>query len=196
MKRFIAVLLVMGVIMTAFAETAVVPSSDPGTVAAQTNVVLDLNQNIALVWFSKGNEPTTWYTLTLPATLAQETTTWIAEGNDLYLNWNIISKNNVDIILSIDSPMVATTNDAKKIGWNVSFTTISLSGKAEGHGSSITLTRDVSDNTTKEGTAFKKDTTVYGSNGRLPVSISTENIYGKEALIYKAVITATVKTSS
>ena len=48
MKRFIAVLLVMGVIMTAFAETAVVPSSDPGTVAAQTNVVLDLNQNIAL----------------------------------------------------------------------------------------------------------------------------------------------------
>ena len=46
MKRLIAVLLVMGVIMTAFAETAVVPSSDPGTVAAQTNVVLHFLQTL------------------------------------------------------------------------------------------------------------------------------------------------------
>ena len=58
MKRFIAFSLIMGVIMTAFAETTIVPS-DSGTVAAQTNVVLDLNQNIASVWFSKRNEPTT-----------------------------------------------------------------------------------------------------------------------------------------
>lgn len=194
MKRFIAFSLIMGVIMTAFAETTIVPS-DSGTVAAQTNVVLDLNQNIALVWFSKGNEPTTWYTLTLPATLAQETTTWIAEGNDLYLNWNIISKNNVDIILSIDSPMVATTNDAKKIGWNVSFTTLSASGEQNGS-SAITLTEESTETASeKNGIAFKKDTDVYGNNGQLPVYVCTENVYGKDALMYTAVVTATVKTS-
>ena len=107
MKRLIAVLLVMGVIMTAFAETAVVPDAPDGTgaLAAQTTVVLEMNQNIAVVWFTKGEDNTTRYNLTLPQNLEQNTSSWVAEGNDLYLNWNIVSKDKVQIDLSISEPM-------------------------------------------------------------------------------------------
>ena len=191
MKRFIAVLLVMGVIMTAFAETAVVPNRTTDVVAAQTNVVLDLDQNLAVVWFSKGNDPTTWYTLTLPATLAQDTASWIAEGNDLYLNWNIISKDKVQISLTITDPMKYNAN---AIGWNVSFTQLSTDGSENGS-SATTLTIESTEETSdKTGVAYKKNGTIYGDNGRLPISISTENVYGKTIGNYTAIITATVKT--
>ena len=191
MKRFIAVLFVMGVIMTAFAETAVVPNRTTDVVAAQTNVVLDLDQNLAVVWFSKGNDPTTWYTLTLPATLAQDTASWIAEGNDLYLNWNIISKDKVQISLTITDPMKYKAN---AIGWNVSFTQLSTD-RSENGSSATTLTIESTEETSdKTGVAYKKNGTIYGDNGRLPISISTENVYGKTIGNYTAIITATVKT--
>ena len=191
MKRFIAVLLVMGVIMTVFAETAVVPNRTTDVVAAQTNVVLDLDQNLAVVWFSKESNPTTWYTLTLPATLAQNTASWIAEGNDLYLNWNIISKDKVQISLTITDPMKYNAN---AIGWNVSFTQLSTDGSENGS-SATTLTKESTEGTSNEtGVAYKKNGTIYGDNGRLPISISTENVYGKTIGNYTAIITATVKT--
>ena len=190
MKRLIAVLLVMGVIMTAFAETAVVPDGT-GVVAAQTNVVLDMNQNIAVVWFTKGETNTTWYTLTLPSTLDQSTDSWIASGDDLYLNWNIVSKDKVQIDLSISGPMKSGSN---AIGWNVAFTGLSTDGLY--NGTSVTLTKESSDSTSavRQGTAYKKNGTVYGNKGKLPINITTENIYGKNTGVYKAVITATVKT--
>ena len=191
MKRLIAVLLVMGVIMTAFAETAVVPDGT-GVVAAQTNVVLDMNQNIAVVWFTKGDVNTTWYNLTLPQNLDQNTSSWVAEGNDLYLNWNIVPKYKVQIDLSISEPMKNDTNDA--IDWNVSFTQLSTNGSDNGT-SATTLTTESSDSTSAvKGTAYKKNGTVYGNKGKLPINITTENIYGKNTGVYKAVITATVKT--
>ena len=191
MKRLIAVLLVMGVIMTAFAETAVVPDGT-GVVAAQTNVVLDMNQNIAVVWFTKGDTNTTWYTLTLPSTLDQSTDSWIASGDDLYLNWNIVSKDKVQIDLSISGPMKSGSN---AIGWNVAFTKLSTNGLDNGTSATI-LTKESSDSTSavRQGTAYKKNGTVYGNKGKLPINITTENIYGKNTGIYKAVITATVKT--
>lgn len=190
MKRLIAVLLVMGVIMTAFAETAVVPDGT-GVIAAQTNVVLDMNQNIAVVWFTKGETNTTWYTLTLPSTLDQSTDSWIASGDDLYLNWNIVSKDKVQIDLSISEPMKSSSN---AIGWNVAFTGLSTDDSY--NGTSVTLTKESSDSTSavKEGTAYKKNGNVYGDKGRLHISITTENIYGKNIGTYTAVITATVKT--
>lgn len=192
MKRLIAVLLVMGVIMTAFAETAVVPDGT-GVVAAQTNVVLDMNQNIAVVWFTKGDVNTTWYNLTLPQNLDQNTSSWVAEGNDLYLNWNIVSKDKVQIDLSISGPMKNDSNDA--IDWNVSFTQLSTNGSDDGT-SATTLTTESSDSSSGKivGTAYKKNGNVYGNKGRLPISITTENIYGKNIGKYTAVITATVKT--
>ena len=191
MKRLIAVLLVMGVIMTAFAEAAVVPNNTTIT-TSQTYVVLDMNQNIAVVWFTKGDTNTTWYTLTLPSTLDQSTDSWIASGNDLYLNWNIVSKDNVQIDLSISEPMKSGSN---AIGWNVAFTKLSTDGLDNGTSATI-LTKESSDSTSavKAGTAYKKNGTVYGDKGRLPISITTENIYGKNNGTYTAVITATVKT--
>ncbi|MDD6841844.1 MAG: hypothetical protein PUD65_11130 [Spirochaetales bacterium] len=191
MKRLIAVLLVMGVIMTAFAETAVVPDGT-GVIAAQTNVVLEMNQNIAVVWFTKGEENTTWYNLTLPQNLEQNTSSWVAEGNDLYLNWNIVSKDKVQIDLSISAPMKSGSN---AIGWNVAFTKLSTNGLDNGTSATI-LTKESSDSTStvKVGTAYLKNGTVYGNKGSLPISITTENIYGKNIGTYTAVITATVKT--
>lgn len=191
MKRFIAVLLVMGVIMTAFAETAVVPNRTTDVVAAQTNVVLDLDQNLAVVWFSKGNDPTTWYTLTLPATLAQDTASWIAEGNDLYLNWNIISKDRVQISLTITDPMKYNAN---AIGWNVSFTQLSTDESENGSSATTLAIESTEETSDKTGVAYKKNGTIYGDKGRLPISISTENVYEKTIGNYTAIITATVKT--
>ena len=192
MKRLIAVLLVMGVIMTAFAEAAVVPNNTSAITAAQTNVVLDMNQNIAVVWFTKGNTNTTWYTLTLPSTLDQSTDSWVAEGNDLYLNWNIVSKDKVQIDLSISEPMKSGSN---AIGWSVSFTKKSSNNEENGT-SATTLTKGSTDDTESavKETAYLKNGTVYGDKGQLPINITTENIYGKNAGVYKAVITATVKT--
>ena len=82
-----------------------------------------MNQNIAVVWFTKGDTNTTWYTLTLTSTLGQSTDSWIASGNDLYLNWNIVSKDKVQIDLSISDPM--KDDSGNKIGWTVSFTKLS-----------------------------------------------------------------------
>lgn len=192
MKRLIAVLLVMGVIMTAFAEAAVVPD-DSGVVAAQTNVVLDMNQNIAVVWFTKGEDNTTWYELTLPNNLEQNTTTWVASGTDLFLNWNIVSKDKVQIDLSISDPMRKDASNA--IGWNISFTKLSFDG-SDNDSTATTLTKESSDSTSEvsSSTAYLKNGTVYGDRGRLPVNVTTENIYGKNTGVYTAIITATVKT--
>ena len=195
MKRLIAVLLVMGVIMTAFAESVVVPdgtASTEGASAAQTTVVLEMNQNIAVVWFTKGEDNTTEYNLTLPQNLEQNTSSCVAEGNDLYLNWNIVSKDKVQIDLSISEPM---KNGSNAIGWNVAFTRLSTNGSDNGTSVTI-LTKESSDSSSdkKVGTAYKKNGNVYGNKGRLPISITTENIYGKNIGKYTAVITATVKT--
>ena len=194
MKRLIAVLLVMGAIMTAFAESVVVPdgtASTEGKLAAQTTVVLEMNQNIAVVWFTKGEDNTTRYNLTLPQNLEQNTSSWVAEGNDLYLNWNIVSKDKVQIDLYISEPMKSGSN---AIGWNVAFTGLSTDGLY--NGTSVTLTKESSDSPSGKivGTAYKKNGNVYGNKGKLPINITTEKIYEKNIGTDTAVITATVKT--
>ena len=100
MKRLIAVLLVMGVVMTAFAAEGtsgrMYVTSTP-TKAAETEVVLDLNQNAGIVWFSAGdNQNVSKYYLTLPNINGLNQSTegngnWVARGTDLKLNWNIVS---------------------------------------------------------------------------------------------------------
>lgn len=194
MKKAIAFLLAMGVIMGAFAAQVAVTDVDQA--AATADVVLDLNQNLAVVWFTKGDTAVTasGYELSLPATLEQGTSSWIATGSDLYLNWNIISKAKVQISLSISEPMKATTDAAKKVGWNVAFTQLSASG-TDNAATATTLTKNSGDaSSVLSAIAFKKDVLTYGNSGKLPVSVTTENIYGKDALVYKATITATVKT--
>ena len=72
MNRLIAVLLIMGVIMTAFAETATGTAgrkeiTNEVTPTAETDVVLNLEQNAGIVWFSvDGNQNVSTYSLSLP----------------------------------------------------------------------------------------------------------------------------------
>lgn len=214
MKRLIAVLLVMGVIMTAFAETATETATGTagrmnitGTAnsAAKTDVVLNLNQNAGIVWFSAGvNQNVSTYYLSLPAIngLNQSTTgndNWVAKGTDLKLNWNIVSCSGVQIKLEINGQLKGTV-DTNKIGWKISFKPTEYSGSSVKTVSSDTavisagypsLTTD-----TLFATAVTKDNTVYGSSGTLSIDeIITENTYGKKVDTYKATLTANVITN-
>lgn len=191
MKRIIVMLLMLCVLMAVFAEESTSTSTDLGN--ATTEVTLNLNQNIGKVWFSRRgeNESISSYALSLPETTTFDNTTkeWIAKGDDLRLNWNIISSSNVKISLSVSGALV---NDAgnKKVSWNISFKPLS------GGSSSDRQTISAGDSISGNGTiAFTKNDTVYGNNGNLPLSISTENLYGKDALAYKATITATISTN-
>ena len=203
MKRLIAVLLVMGVIMTVFAETAEEPDST-GIATATTDVVLEMNQNIAVVWFTEGEESTTSYKLTLPQNLYQNTSSWVAEGNNLYLNWNIVSCSGVQIELMIDGPLVkqvegqaAGQADTDTIGWKISFKKNSYVGNTGTPESTDTEISSGYPNSSenRSATAVTKNNTVYGSSGTLSIDkIITENTYGKKVGNYKATLIANVKT--
>ena len=207
MKRLIAVLLVMGVIMTVFAETAEEPDST-GIATATTDVVLEMNQNIAVVWFTEGEDSTTSYKLTLPQNLDRNTSSWVAEGNNLYLNWNIVSCSGVQIELMIDGPLVkqvegqaagqaAGQADTDTIGWKISFKKNSYVGNTGTPESTDTEISSGYPNSSENlsATAVTKDNTVYGSSGTLSIDeIITENTYGKKVGNYKATLIANVKT--
>lgn len=215
MKRLIAVLLVMGVIMTAFAETATETAKGTagrmnirGTAnsAATTDVVLSLNQNAGIVWFSAGdNQNVDTYVLSLPGIdgLNQSTSgndNWVAKGTDLKLNWNIVSFNTVQIELKIDGQLKGQ-NTADVIGWQISFKPTEFSGssvKTEASTDTVISSAGYPNSTetdTLPKTAVTKDNTVYGSSGTLSIDkIITENTYRKKVDNYKATLTANVKT--
>lgn len=213
MKRLIAVLLVMGVIMTAFAETAGQKDIiSTATSAAKTDVVLNLNQNAGIVWFSAGvNQNVSRYYLSLPAIngLNQSTTgndNWVAKGTDLELNWNIVSCSGVQIELMIDGPLVEQVEgqaegqvDTNKIGWKISFKPTEYSGSSvntEASTDTVVISAEYPGlNNKLFETAVTKDNTVYGSSGTLSIDeIITENTYRKKVATYKATLIANVKT--
>ena len=211
MKRFIAVLLVMGVIMTAFAEEVVIHRIEltgDNQNAASTTVTLTLDGNYGKVWFSKGegNGPISNYNLVMVAPnelvtslLGNEGTASSpkvyaksAEGTSdgLYLNWNIVSTVPVCVSLNISTPLTkthgvdetVTTKD--KIGWAVT-----SNGK----------TLSVSDTgTVTNGTAIvdTKNATTYGKTGSQLVEIETDNVWSKNNGTYTATLTALIKTKS
>ena len=201
MKRLIAVLLVMGVIMTAFAATGSAGKKELTNIekkAADTEVVLTLNQNIGVVWFSTSTgEVVRRYNLTLPSYNAVSenisgNSDWTASGSDLYLNWNIISKNDVEISLQISSPMVGDSSSDNKIGWTVSWYPTSTESPTVGSTASISRTP------TQEGVvsavAYTKNGTAYGNASQKQLWIFTENTYGKTIDTYRADLIATIKT--
>ena len=215
MKRLIAVLLIMGVIMTAFAETATGTAGQmyitrAAIQAAETDVVLNLNQNAGIVWFSVGeNQNVNTYVLSLPGIneLKQSTTdkdNWVAKGKDLKLNWNIVSCSGVQIELKIDGPLVkqvegqaAGQADTDTIGWKISFKKNSYVGNTGTPESTDTVISSGYPNSSENlsATAVTKDNTVYGSSGTLSIDeIITENTYGKKVGNYKATLIANVKT--
>ena len=215
MKRLIAVLLVMGVIMTAFAETATETAgrkeiTNEVNPTATTDVVLSLNQNAGIVWFSAGdNQNVDTYVLSLPGIdgLNQSTTgndNWVAKGTDLKLNWNIVSCSGVQIELMIDGPLVkqvegqvAGQADTDTIGWKISFKKNSYVGNTGTPESTDTEISSGYPNSSENlsATAVTKNNTVYGSSGTLSIDkIITENTYGKKVGNYKATLIANVKT--
>ena len=207
MKRLIAVLLVMGVIMTAFAETATETAgrkeiTNEVNPTATTDVVLSLNQNAGIVWFSAGdNQNVDTYVLSLPGIdgLNQSTSgngNWVAKGTDLKLNWNIVSCSNVKIDLIIDGELKGHT-ESNKIGWKVSFKKTAYTGNDGTPDSGLTILYAGYPDKTNNllATAVTKDNSIYGSSGSLSIEeIVTENTYGKTVDNYKATLTAKIST--
>ena len=203
--------------MTAFAETATETATgtagrvyiiDTATPAAETDVVLSLNQNAGIVWFSAGaNQNVDTYVLSLPGIdgLNQSTSgngNWVAKGTDLKLNWNIVSCSKVKIDLIVGGKLIGQNNSSNEIGWKVSFKPTEYSGSSpkavetETGTETVTISAGYSGlNDTSSATAVKKDNTVYGSSGTLSIDkIITENTYGKNVDTYKATLTAMIST--
>ena len=200
MKRLIAVLLVMGVIMTAFAETATGTAGSKEISAADTEVVVKLDQNIGVIWFStSSNNNVSRYNLTLPTeeNLSQSISgndDWVASGSELFLNWNIISKDSVKVSLQISSPMVGdNSSNTDKLGWTVSWYPTSTTSPTEGNPASISKS-SASSVEAITGIAYTKNGTVYGNASQKQLWIYTENTFGKNADTYRAVLKATVET--
>ena len=203
MKRLIAVLLVMGVIMTAFAASGTSGNNvitSTSRKAADTEVVVNLDQNIGVIWFSTATDDNVRrYYLTLPTieNLNQSISgndDWTASGSDLYLNWNIISKDNVKISLQISSPMVGdNASNPDKLGWTVSWYPTSTTNPTEGNPASISKS-SASSVEAITGIAYTKNGTVYGNASHKQLWIYTENTFGKNADTYRAVLKATVET--
>ena len=201
MKRLIAVLLVMGVIMTSFAATGTAGSKEisrRSQKAADTEVVVKLDQNIGVIWFStSSNNNVSRYNLTLPTedNLSQSISgndDWVATGSDLFLNWNIISKDNVQVSLQISSPMVGdTSSNHDKLGWTVSWYP-TTQDPSEGAATSISSAS--TDSGPVSGIAYTKNGTMYGKASQKQLLIYTENTFGKNADTYRAVLKATVET--
>ena len=199
MKRLIAVLLVMGVIMTTFAATGSAGKKEltkNEIKAADTEVVLTLNQNIGVVWFSTSTEEVRRYNLTLPSYNAVSqnisgNSNWTASGSDLYLNWNIISKKDVEISLQISSPMVGDSS-SDKIGWTVSWYPTTTLEPLEDAPTSISIAS--TDSGAVSGIAYTKNGTMYGNASQKQLWIFTENTYGKAIDTYRADLIATIKT--
>lgn len=199
MKRLIAVLLVMGVIMTAFAETATGTAGSKEISAADTEVVVKLDQNIGVIWFSTSSDSNvSRYNLTLPTKqkLSQSISgndDWVATGSDLFLNWNIISKDSVKVSLQISSPMVGdSSSNHDKLGWTVSWYPTSTQNPLEVDATSISIASTDSD--AVKGIAYTKNGTIYGNASQKRLWIYTENTFGKNADTYRAVLKATVET--
>ena len=202
MKRLIAVLLVMGVIMTAFAASGTSGNNvitSTSRKAADTEVVVKLDQNIGVIWFStSSNNNVSRYNLTLPTedNLSQSISgndDWVASGSDLFLNWNIISKDNVQVSLQISSPMVGdNSSNTDKLGWTVSWYPTTTLEPSEADATSIS--RASTDSGAVSGIAYTKNGTMYGNASQKQLWIYTENTFGKNADTYRAVLKATVET--
>ena len=203
MKRLIAVLLVMGVIMTAFAASGTSGNNvitSTSRKAADTEVVVKLDQNIGVIWFSTStNTNVRRYNLTLPTVdnLSQSVSgngDWVASGSDLFLNWNIISRDSVKVSLQISSPMVGdSSSNTDKLGWTVSWYPTTTTNPIESSPVTISKASTDSDGVNSK-VAYTKNGTIYGNAAQKQLWIYTENTFGKTADIYRAVLKATVNT--
>lgn len=208
MKRLIAVLLVMGVIMTAFADDVRIGQIELDSSykeASSTTVSLTLSGNFGRVWFSigSGNSAISDYALTMqkPNELveslrgntgeASSPKVYAKSGTDsegLYLNWNIVSTVSVDVYLEITAPMVRSmTGEARnddKIGWIV-----------ESGGQTLSVT-DSGHVTSGKAVVYTKQAEKYGEASSQIINVETDNVWGKNNGDYTATLKAYIKTTS
>ena len=192
--------------MTAFAATGTAGRmniSGTANSAATTDVVLSLNQNAGIIWFSAGeNQNVNTYVLSLPEISglnqsASGNDNWFAKGTDLKLNWNIVSCSGVQIELKIDGQLKGE-NPNNIIGWKISFKKKSYVGNTGTELTDTVISAGYSDDLTNTTSAIAvtKDNSIYGSSGTLSIDeIITENTYGKNVDNYKATLTANVITN-
>lgn len=192
MKRKLIVLLIaVFVISSAFATAGTQIGN-----AATTEVSLALTDSKATLWFTEGTPGTSpgsnlsEYSLALlpNADLPMQT-----DGNEvhgggstLYLNWNIISAQELKVYLSVSDFMSSSIeSNTDKLGWSVSWGTTTTIGKSSTSSSLAT-----------EGLVHTKSTDTFGNAGSMLLTVLTENAYELKPDTYTATLTATVKTTT
>ena len=211
MKKTISILLFASIILSVFATATNLSSTEPeapNAATASTTVSLSLSENYATVWFSKGANTTSIasYSLSLknPDGLVQNTAgnsgvnKIYATGENLYLNWNIVSSANVLVTLTMTSPLAqdGASDSSKKIGWKASWDYSSnTSGATTPKTITLNDTQALTDSTTSD--VFLKNGTQYGDGRSKKISITTDNVWYKDKTNpYTATLTATIKTTS
>lgn len=215
MKKTISILLFASIIFSVFATATNLSSTKPeapNAATASTTVSLNLSENYATVWFSRGanKEAIPVYALSLknPGSLKQDTSgnggqdDNIYAGSDestengLFINWNIISYSNVLITLKIKSPLSqdGATNKKQKIGWTVSWK-YTESNDPNGSNKSISF---AADSTASEAVSdvYKKNGSIYGEGGSKQITIETDNVWDKDKTKeYSAILYAEITTT-
>ena len=215
MKKTISILLFASIIFSVFATATNLSSTEPeapNAATASTTVSLNLSENYATVWFSRGanKEAIPEYALSLknPGSLKQDTSgnggqdDNIYAGSDesaengLFINWNIIAYSNVLITLKIKSPLsqVGATNKKQKIGWTVSWK-YTESNDPNGSNESISF---ADDSTASEAVSYvyKKNGSIYGEGGSKQITIETDNVWDKDKTKeYSAILYAEITTT-
>ena len=212
MKKTISILLFASIILSVFATATNLSSTEPeapNAATASTTVSLNLSENYATVWFSVGENTTSIasYSLSLknPDGLVQNTAgnsgvnKIYATGENLYLNWNIVSSANVLVTLTMTSPLAqsgAGEDTSKKIGWDASWDYSSnTSGSTIPKTITLNDTQALTASTTSD--VFLKNGTQYGDGRSKKISITTDNVWYKDKTSsYTATLTATIKTTS
>ena len=192
MKRKLIVLLIaVFVISSAFATAGTQVGN-----SATTEVSLALTDSKATLWFTEGAPGTSLgsnlseYSLALLPNAVLPMQTGGNEvhggGSTLYLNWNIISAQELKVYLSVSGFMTSSNErNTDELGWSVSWGTTTTIGKSATNSSLAT-----------EGLVHTKTTNTFGNAGSMLLTVLTENAYGLKPDTYTSTLTATVKTTT
>lgn len=211
MKKTISILLFVSIIFSVFATATNLSSTEsgaPNAATASTTVSLNLSKNYATVWFSKETAGTVSidnYELSLknPEGLIQSiagnssSEKIYAVGNDLFLNWNIVSAADVKITLTMTSPLAQSgveEDTSKKIGWNVEWEYTGTKDVTPVD-KTIALADNAALNASYTDSVYLKNGELYGNAGSKQIKITTDNVWDKNKDgSYTATLTATIKT--
>lgn len=211
MKKTISILLFASIIFSVFATVTNLSSTEPeapNAATASTTVSLNLSENYATVWFSEetaGTVSIDKYELSLknPEGLIQSiagnssSEKIYAVGNDLYLNWNIVSAADVKIILTMTSPLAQSgveEDRSKKIGWTVEWKYTGTKDVTPDD-KTIALADNAALNASSTDSVYLKNGELYGNAGSKQIKITTDNVWDKNKdRPYTATLTATITT--